>query len=494
MVNLWKVKQSLVTVICLLFLFGCEPPTPTQVRGRLDPSLLSSTDGQGSVRALSDLASIAVLIEQIDEEQVADSEPVVETSPIQGDGSFEAGLPPQETGKSSLIMVQDPARGVGIQSLIGLIELPVANESSNTWPLDRLGTGEQVDLGTVGGEGDTLLPSTDEAILLGQMDLAQAELIFAAQRDNYRQFAANRYFNQNSPWDVRLLLDAPIAILDDNRWRADVEGSVGPEEVVAALQNDATNELGPSIFIWMLDRENAAVTSDQIFSGAVDLEIIPPQGVTQHADPNTVYGPNNPITSVAFNEEDLNNWFDTYNLPIPDGPWLINIDGQTLASYNFKSVDLYDNDGNFLYFIPTFELTVATDEVGEYLESVRVQWHVYDRASDSYTQVASSSEIFDDFNQSWSNELPLIGGWDLFVRSSDVRSNDGDGQSFGFGPAGEPGNADNELFVLRRGEPIRRIYMPGVGDETNNLQDLQFKYNLGGVEVTIYIGLPGFST
>ncbi len=136
-----------------------------------------------------------------------------------------------------------------------------------------------------------------------------------------------------------------------------------------------------------------------VSDGSVVIEVYPPDDITIDEATN-VYGPATPLRSNSG--PDLENGWTvmssslgsgSYSLGlsiddssgIPGGTWIIKKDGAEFALFDFSSLAPYDDEGHFLYFIPSVKASVET--VGR-MTRLDLEWYAYDEAAGGYEKVA----------------------------------------------------------------------------------------------------------
>jgi hypothetical protein len=343
-----------------------------------------------SARSLiSQTASISVILAGFDDEEF-DEPGVVTTTEVAEEGGFVVDVPtaaaPDNAGDDYLMLAHDPALGIGVEQLIGFIELPAgANESSAGWPLGGAALGTTVDLGTMGGDsGDNqaFLAASDQNQLYDLLGADQTEVLFQAQRDNYLKVMANQYLNQDAT--------VPMAAFYQIHGPAEsfVNSWADPSDLLQELQGYYTIEFDP---------DSTFSGLDELIGSGGELRLFPPDTVTQRDE--KTFGPDAPIQRSDIEESDSDNAYIGLDAPIVEGDWTLIIDADVDRVDNLKLFDVFDSDGNLVYFYPIIRINV--DEATALITSFEVRWYTWNPDANAYQLL----DIVD--------ELPLFGEWEF---------------------------------------------------------------------------------
>jgi hypothetical protein len=212
------------------------------------------------------------------------------------------------------------------------------------------------------------------------------------------------------------------------------------------------------------------VSYSDAVSGAETITITPPADVISDIGPD-VYSPSNPLVSA---DNDSGIWAETgddeiggiaFFGPPPEGAWRLEIGGETDGVYNLGTSTPFDEDQNFIYYLPSMKLNV--DEATSEIESYEFRFLYWDPDAGSYQTVTDEAEIPFDFGFKVSYEIGGSGGdQGLYQWESP-------------GVIGEPQTTP---------EPV---YLETVSGE-RVLNDLSAGYNLG-VPFSFVWGLPPHS-
>ena|GEM_PF-5148963 len=301
----------------------------------------------------------------------------IEETPVSGDGSFALNVP-TEPGIEHVLLVRGPEDGVGVEQEIGFIELPAGSDQSNAgWELDGATAGTTLDLGALSGTGGTFLPETTADQLYSLLGAEQAEQLFAAYRDDILKLASNEYLNADAQlgmWTNQYFggtLDNAI-----NTWSA-------PEDAVP---------LDDYSFGFNLEGQGAdPLTWDDFADGTNVFEIVPP--VTVFESFGQTFGPDAPIRSDEYwpNGGDFGQINGLgFAGPPPDGPWIVSINGVTDSVYDVGTSNPFDEDGQFLYFIPSIFVSVGGDNV---IDGVELRMLIWDFEANDYLEITDETEL-----------------------------------------------------------------------------------------------------
>jgi len=75
---------------------------------------------------------------------------------------------------------------------------------------------------------------------------------------------------------------------------------------------------------------------------------------------------------------------------IPGGTWVLRKNGADFALFDFTSLAPYDEEGHFLYFIPSIQASVEAD--GR-LTRLDLRWYAYDKVTGDYALVPDLQQL-----------------------------------------------------------------------------------------------------
>lgn len=302
---------------------------------------------------------------------------------IAEDGSFAADVDTAATPDGSagdyVMIAYDPSLGVGVQQLIGFIELPAgAEEASAGWPLAGTALGTTIDLGAMGGDGgeeQSLQPSSGQQVLYDLLGADQAAVLFRAQRDNYLRAVANAYLNQDAvmrvytEWSIQGELDPGI-----NEW-TDIDDIIRPGYGwVFKLKSTEENPL-----VW-----------DDFGNGEQSFVVYPPT-VVEDID-GEIFGPESPIRSDEITPDGRDYGGETIFGRIfpgtpPEGLWRVELNGELDSVHDLTWNSPFGPEDEFLLFAPSTRIDVDNGVV----QSVSLRLLTYDPDSDGYIEILDSS-------------------------------------------------------------------------------------------------------
>ncbi len=369
---------------------------------------------------------------------------VVTTTEVSEEGSFALDVPtaaaPDGASGDYVMLAYDESLGVGVEQLIGFIELPAgADESSAGWPLGGTTQGTTVDLGIMGGDGgveQSIVASSDQNELYELLGADQAAVLFQAQRDNFLKQAQNDFLNPDVPFGVLYIHTLPRENVPVNAW----------EDQSTLSRLDA-----PNVTIMFQNIERSLF--EGIRDGSRPFEITAPSEVTPRVDGAT------PTNTITFEELDFPDDNPAFSLVIDleyiSGIWDVYLDDQQIAAYDWGLTLPIDENGDLLAYVPA--LFIEANETSGRIETITLRWYAFDNASGEYRVVDVES----------SEDLPFAEGFSFTLRS--------------FGVLEE----EIDLIV---GEPVAVVpefYTPTAAqsDGSNELVGASVGYTIGGVVI-----------
>ena len=348
----------------------------------------SLAPGAFSPRSLiSQSASISVIL--TDAPDLAD-EGAVTTTEVQPEGGFsvdvDTSLADEESSGNYVMLAYDELLGVGVEQLIGFIELPAgADESSAGWPLGGSAQGTTVDLGTMsgdGGEAQSIVAASDQNELYELLGADQAEVLFQAQRDNALKFRANSFLNR----------DSSLALPDKE------------SQVMEATLENARNAfssiddaLGTYTYSIGFDRSRDGLAWSDFEDGSNVFVVTPPAVVTSTSGESAPidFGPDDPIRSDTYwpnggepDPLDINGL--SFLGPPPEGLWTVELNGELDVVVDMGFANIFDPDGNFYYFVPRVKVNVDEDDRVTGFELFFSYW---DGTSGSYVDLPQDADV-----------------------------------------------------------------------------------------------------
>jgi len=77
---------------------------------------------------------------------------------------------------------------------------------------------------------------------------------------------------------------------------------------------------------------------------------------------------------------------------VPEGQWVLEKDGLEIARYDLSTGDPFDANGNIRVFVPAIKINTTNDTV----DSIDIQWYLYDEINGEYQTVEPTSKAFLD--------------------------------------------------------------------------------------------------
>lgn len=162
-------------------------------------------------------------------------------------------------------------------------------------------------------------------------------------------------------------------------------------------------------------------------------------------------GPDNPLiirgeTPVNLEPPDLGLLF---NEPAVEGNWRVAVDDTPVMAFDFHLADIFDDDGNMVYFFPAFliEAETATRKI----TGVQIRWYSWSPEIQSYLWLDAVTD-----------SLPLVGTWS----ASWGTYTDTDEDAF------ELAVVDGQIVL-----PSVDVFVPPAGDGLRLLENITVQYN-----------------
>jgi len=304
---------------------------------------------------------------------------------VVANGAFNAKIAPLPNAEY-IIVAKDPSAGVGIQQSQGLIQVPTGISGSGGyagWHLDS-SSSPTLDLGTISPGIGGLLPSVDAGKLATTLGLDQAALYEEARSDGYLREAQNGYFNQNSA-----LTMLPFHFIKARLWNAfDKWSSV----------DDVLGQEYYSYDVMVHWKDTTPFTIDDVSSGKVTLEFIPPADVNVIGS-DSVSPAGVPIKAGAGL---LARWQSDYFIVVKGAPvkgaWIVRVDGKDDGAWDLGLNSPFDESGHFVYFVPSIKVNTVPELGTSRVTGVELRYFAWNRASQAYEELKGITQ-----------DLPLAG-------------------------------------------------------------------------------------
>ncbi len=344
---------------------------------------------------ISQSASICAILAGLSSSNL-DDPGAVTTTEVQPEGGFtvdvDTAAAPDGASGDYVMLAYDESLGVGVEHLIGFIELPAgADESSAGWPLGGAVQGATLDLGTMSGDGgaeQSIVAASDQNELYEALGADQAAVLFQAQRDNFFLNSQNTYLNRDGP----PILEFANNLNGDGNLVQDAWTGGADFETLAT----------PSYELIVSIAEGFPDLAQQLENRTIDLAIVPPETV-DGLETGTA-GPGDPIT-VADEDQSAPDptslRFVLSGTP-PQGVWPVSIAGEPVAAYDFALASYFNQEGRLQYYVPEVRLLVADNGL---VETVEIRWTYYDPVQDSYEIVQDVTDTLPLFNTGWQLDL-----------------------------------------------------------------------------------------
>lgn len=393
--KMWKVRASLFLIILTafvsFFMMSCplgqspddspetnndntneEPEAETNtliVKGRLGESLsiAKGIASRGITNVVSHIASIPIVLGQ-------PSLGSVITTPVNADGNFNMDIP-KESGTSTLFMMENENSESLEERSQGFLSLNSTNGVADLVLIPTDLASRSLDFGTVNlvngiGVGSRTLESQKDEFTI-EFD----KLLETAYHDDLYKHIKNQYVNTDHQtgqgYYLRTrcyftgTLDAAV-----NKWW-DIDSWV--------------NTKGFNIRVDVCEPKEYSY--QDLVTGAVDVEMIPPQTFTiPYSQPTLQFDSDTPVlASIALQKEIIDahlplsvnesfdwpgrtGWILEFNglENLIDGTWKMNLwkggVKTELAVFDMQSIDPFTSDGSFIYYVPSFRVITDQDK------------------------------------------------------------------------------------------------------------------------------------
>ncbi|MBI9104570.1 MAG: hypothetical protein JEY99_19295 [Spirochaetales bacterium] len=317
-----------------------------------------------------------------------------EPEPVDVDGSFEVELEADNPTDVVLLFIDDESEDVQSRfDRAGFIVLDAGDgEGMARIPVSG-STFETIDLGSISfdeanGQGVSSLDQAAQADIFG-LDFSDLQSFY--RYDNVLREAHNIYVN-----------DDPQSEQFCQAWMSQSE-TFG----LSSIRNSYSSVTAVALRVLSVGF-NVTNPSDhsytEIQSDTVLIEVVPPDDIILNVS-GSPYGPEHPLAS-----NDSTDWGGAWTIGpndisegsysigidldadsgIPGGTWVIKKDGEILALFAFSSLTPFDEEGHFLYFIPSIKASVEEDGM---LTRLELRWYSYDHLQGEYVELADPSIV-----------------------------------------------------------------------------------------------------
>lgn len=285
-----------------------------------------------------------------------------------------------------LMLAYDPELGIGVEQLIGFIEVPAESDvSSAGWPLGGAAMGTTISLGDMdaSGNGDqAIVTSTDPDELIGLLGADRADVLFQAERDNALKLQANLYLNRDSLLALR------------NTEAQVLEGTLENAKNSVSSIDDA---LGTYTYSFGFERARNGLEWADFADGSNVFVVTPPAVVTSTSGESAPidFGPDSPIRSDTYwpnggdpDPAGINAL--SFLGPPPEGLWTVELNGELDSVVDMSFANLFDPSGNFYYFVPRVQVNVADDER---VTGFEIEFSYWDGSTGAYVDVPETTTV-----------------------------------------------------------------------------------------------------
>ncbi len=426
-------------------------------QGSLGLDSAATNRGRGSLynsrSLISQSASISAILSGVEVDDF-DLPGVVTTTEVTEEGGFAIDVDTSadvvaERAGDYVMIAYDETLGVGVQQLLGFIEVPAgADESSAGWPLGGTAQGTTVDLGTMGGDGGTdraFVAAAEQEGLYELLGADQAAILFEARRDNYLKVVANSLLNR----------DAELWYFGNLYITAKLNSAKDAWTPVATVTEPAGGAPDSYFgYFYGVNFDSDVYAWSDFEAGPNSFVLTPPADVVPQNSTDT-FGPERPLGSDLFwpnggePDNDLINGVGFVGPP-PEGIWTMEVNGELDGAYDLSFSSLFNQDDAFLYFLPSFRIN--TDDTDQ-IQSFELRFFVWDFDQQEYTDFPIQ-------------DVPV----DFSV-------------SYGANTEADPDGVGELLdFVDGVATPSFEIYWP-TSDAGNRIWDLSMGYSIAGMSV-----------
>ena len=308
------------------------------------------------------------------------------TEPVEEDGTFSLDIQPGSTDANFIVYAQDPTRGVGLQNLVGFLEIPAgSSESSANWPMGGTPNGTLLELGTLAEEDGSLVTRANLDDLYSSLQIDLDEFIFLAGRDNSSKFVINDSLNSEADFYLTFInlsnhLSGDVFTNARNQWSTETD-----------VIGQSSDEFGFGI-----NFDSDTWDWNDFADGSNVFTITPPGEIWVDRAGEIVFGPDQPINSDEFwpngGVDGGFNGQSFYRSP-PDGLWTFEINGELDAVFDLSFSNPYRDETIFLYYVPL--IYIATEEDSGIVREVRLKMRAYDFSRTSYVDIPSAELPFE---------------------------------------------------------------------------------------------------
>jgi len=395
---------------------------------------------------------------------------------IDTSGHFSVGVP-ADSDRSVLLLV-DTNQQRKIDQIVGYIAIGVdAEHNMLNFPASNA-TGD-IDLGTVSKDTDSdqadevKSNESDVNTVTENFDLTFEELKQMASNDKLLRSIKNWYANLDGDNWYGL---NPVYMYTYNNLLSAKNNFLTPDTVFD-LNNSANLEKEYTI-LYMTTVAADDPTKPEF--GNSELSLYFPDGsyTVDAQDQNNTTGISIPAgarisTNSSLNEPSSLQAYDFWDQSglgffhgiVPDGQWVLKKDEVEIARYDLSTGDPFDSNGNIKVFVPAIKLNT----IGDIVDSIDIQWYLYDESTGQYQPVDSTSKAF----------LDVVDYFDISL--TDYSSNPAISENFEIGSSGGTVGGNLQLTDTHI-TPIEKTWtfsdQPGTGE--THLTSLCVQYEIYG--------------
>ena len=323
---------------------------------------------------------------------------------VGADGHFSVDLP-ADSDRCVLLLV-DTAQNIKIDQIVGYVAIGVdANHNMLNFPASEA-TGD-INLGTIDQDPDqTDEVKSDEnsvSAVTANLNLTLDELKQMASNDKLLRSIKNWYANNHGDYWYGLNPVYMYTYSDD--FLSSNNQFLTPDVIFNPANSSKLEQ--EYTFLYMTTVEEDDPTKPEF--GSSELSLYFPVGTytidAQDQDGHTGITIDGSQDVVLSTNQSLNqpaslqsyrfwdeNGLGFFHGIVPEGQWILKKDNQEIARYDLSTGNPFDSSGNIKVFVPAIKINTSSNIV----ESIDIQWYLYDSSASQYQTVDPISKAFLD--------------------------------------------------------------------------------------------------
>jgi hypothetical protein len=311
-------------------------------------------------------------------------------TPVAADGSFQLDVTPGSADEMDVFLLVNENATTLEEKCAGPVVIKSASGSELVGiPLDFLTRG--LDFGTVTTSGSDAVSSNSLESEQGAFSLTFDQLLETAYVGSLYKMARNDYVNRD-----------PLT----HQWFRYSYGQTfggALSDAVNAPTTAASILAHQSYSFGVMALDPAGHTPDEVVSGTVNVEIVPPEPICIPASSDS-FGPTSPLSSThplssfVVSKTDPSalptGYTSGYGIggsilhPLNAGFWTVNVDRVEKALFDMDAAVSFTPQGQFMFYVPSFR--IETDGSGR-VTAVDLTWLAWDPPRSAYRTVTNLS-------------------------------------------------------------------------------------------------------